>query len=199
MLSKKELSKIIKFEFGQKNIIVTFHPVTLERETSTHQFQSLLNVLGGLNDINIIFTAPNADTDSRIIKQMINDFVLSHKNMSIGFTSMGRLNYFSAMQFVDGIVGNSSSGLAEAPTFKIGTINIGDRQKGRLEAKSIIDCDPDQDSITKAFEKLYSKEFQYQLTTVQNPYGDGNATEKIMDVLKNHPIPEELKKEFYNL
>jgi len=112
---------------------------------------------------------------------------------------MGSLNYLSTLQYIDGVIGNSSSGLAEAPTFKIGTINIGDRQKGRLKAESVIDCNPDQESITKAIEKLNSKEFQKKLKTVQNPYGDGNATEKIMNILKTYPIPKELKKAFYNI
>ena len=112
---------------------------------------------------------------------------------------MGSLNYLSTLQFVDGVVGNSSSGLAEVPTFKIGTINVGDRQKGRLKAKSIIDCSPDQKSITSAIERLYSNGFQNKLKTVQNPYGNGSATEKIIDILKKTPLPDSLKKIFYNL
>ena len=130
---------------------------------------------------------------------MIDAFVVEHKHQAIAFTSMGQLNYLSAMQFVDGVVGNSSSGLAEAPTFKIGTINIGVRQKGRLKADSVIDCNPDTESIFKAFNKLYSKDFQDKLKMVQNPYGEGDSTKKIMDILKNQPIPEELKKEFFDL
>ncbi len=199
LLSKDDLRKQIALEFGLKNLLVTFHPITLEKDTSRQYFQELLDALDELDDTYIIFTAPNADTDGRIIKQMINDFVLRHKDRSVSYTSMGHLNYLSALQFVDGIVGNSSSGLAEGPTFKIGTINIGDRQKGRLKAGSIIDCNPDQKSITKAIKKLNSKGFQKKLKSIQNPYGYGNATEKIMDILKTHPIPDELKKEFYNL
>ena len=103
------------------------------------------------------------------------------------------------MQFVDGVVGNSSSGLAEAPTFKIGTINIGDRQKGRLKAKSVIDCETTKESINKAVETLYSKDFQNILPAVENPYGKGNAAEQIMKVLREVTIPEEPKKEFYDL
>tara|TARA_B100001964_G_C14185738_1_gene578534 strand:+ start:768 stop:1199 length:432 start_codon:yes stop_codon:yes gene_type:complete len=142
---------------------------------------------------------PNADSDGRIVMQMIDEFVSSHNERSIAFTSMGHLNYLSTMQFVDGVVGNSSSGLAEAPTFKIGTINIGDRQKGRLKAKSVIDCEPTTDSIKNAIGMLYSKEFQNILPMVDSPYGEGDATEKIMEVLKNANIPEEPKKEFYDL
>ena len=107
---------------------------------------------------------------------------------------MGQLNYLSSLQFVDGIVGNSSSGLLEAPTFRVGIINIGDRQKGRIRAKSVIDCKPTRESVQNAFKRLYSEDFQNILTTVENPYGAGNATEKIMNVLKNHAIPETPKK-----
>ena len=142
---------------------------------------------------------PNADSDGRIIKQMIADFVSVHRDRTISFASMGRLNYLSTLQFVDAVVGNSSSGLTEAPTFKIGTINIGDRQKGRLEADSVIDCEPNLKAINKAIEKLYSKDFQEKLMKVQSPYGDGRAVKKIIDILNNQPRPKELKKGFYNL
>jgi len=199
LLGKAKLEKLIGFKFGNKNLLVTYHPATLEKNTSKQSFQALLDVLDKLEDIKLIFTEPNADTEGRVIKQMIADFVSMHRDRSISFASMGRLNYLSTLQFVDAVVGNSSSGLTEAPTFKIGTINIGDRQKGRLEADSVIDCDPNLKAINKAIEKLYSKEFQEKLMKVQNPYGDGRAVEKIIDVLNNQPLPEELKKEFYNL
>ena len=112
---------------------------------------------------------------------------------------MGQLNYFSTLQFVDGIVGNSSSGLLEAPTFRVGTINIGDRQKGRLKAKSIIDCEPNKASIKQAIDNLYSKDFQNILPIVENPYGKGNASEKIIEILQKLKIPKQPKKKFYNL
>ena len=199
LLSKKDLINKTGMKFGKKNLLITYHPVTLENKTSQQDFKSLLDVLSEIKDIYLIFTMPNADSDGRIIKIMINDFVFNQSERSISFTSMGSLNYLSTLQYIDGVIGNSSSGLAEAPTFKIGTINIGDRQKGRLKAESVIDCNPDQESITKAIEKLNSKEFQKKLKTVQNPYGDGNATEKIMNILKTYPIPKELKKAFYNI
>ena len=199
LLSKKELMKKSGIQFGEKNLLVTYHPVTLEKQTSQKHFQSLLDVLDDLKDVYIIFTMPNSDSDGRIIKQMIDEFVSSHDQRSISFTSMGHLNYLSALQFVDGVVGNSSSGLAEAPTFKIGTVNIGDRQKGRLKAKSVIDCKPAKGSIKEAINTLYRKNFQKILHMVDNPYGKGGATEKIIEVLRAANIPEEPKKEFYDL
>jgi GDP/UDP-N,N'-diacetylbacillosamine 2-epimerase (hydrolysing) len=199
LLNKKELEKRIKFTFGKKNLLVTFHPVTLEKETSEQQCAELLSSLGRLYNTCIIFTAPNADTEGRVIKKMINEYVSNHPKTSIFIDSMGQLNYMSALKYVDAMVGNSSSGIVEAPTLKIGTINIGDRQKGRVRASSIIDCDPTLTSINKAFEQLYSNKFQSNLKNVVNPYGNGLATEKIIKILKDSIIPKEIKKEFYDL
>ena len=199
LLTKKELSNKTGIKFSKKNLLVTYHPVTLEKQTSKKHFQSLLDVLSDLTDVHLIFTMPNADSDGKIIKRMIDDFVERHKDRSIAFTSMGHTNYLSTMQFIEGVVGNSSSGLTEAPTFKIGTINIGDRQKGRLKAKSVIDCEPTKVSIKKAFDTLYSKGFQKILTSVKNLYPERNATEKIIEILLKVKIPGEPKKEFYNL
>jgi len=198
-LTKQELMDKTGIVFGKRNLLVTYHPVTLEKQTSRKYFQSLLDVLNELDDVYLIFTMPNADSDSRIIKQMIDDYVATHKGNSIAFTSMGHTNYLSTLQFIDGVVGNSSSGLGEAPTFKIGTINIGDRQKGRLKAKSVIDCVPTKESIKMAVETLYSEDFQKVLLSVKSPYGEGGATEKIIRVLQETKFPEEIKKGFYDL
>ena len=199
LLSKPELENAIGYKFGEKNLLVTYHPVTLENETSQSQFNVLLTCLEKLDDTKIIFTLSNSDTQGRIINQMIKSFVEDHPSNTIAFPSMGRLNYLSTLKVVDGVIGNSSSGLAEAPTFKIGTINIGDRQKGRLKAESVIDCEPTKKSINNAIDILYSKDFQIILPAVVNPYGEGNAVEKIMKVLLSSKLPEETKKEFYDL
>ena len=199
LLSKKELCEKTGIQFGNKNLLVTYHPVTLELNSSQKQFHVLLDVLDELKDINLIFTMPNADSDGRVIKQMIDKFVLDHNKRSISFISMGQLNYLSTLQYIDGVVGNSSSGLTEAPTFKIGTINIGDRQNGRLKAASVIDCKPIKKSILSAISRLFSREFQNNLKQVINPYGNGIATEKIMNILKTCHMPKVLKKEFYNI
>ncbi|MGJ0353052.1 UDP-N-acetylglucosamine 2-epimerase [Aliarcobacter cryaerophilus] len=199
LLSKDEFEKSIEFKLNSKNILVTFHPVTLENSTAKEQFQQLLDAIDELEDTNIIFTKANSDTDGRVINQMIDEYVTKNSHKSIVFTSLGQLRYLSALQYVDAVVGNSSSGLAEAPSFKIGTINIGDRQKGRIKASSVIDCEPNKDSILKSFEKLYSKEFQNSLINVKNPYGDGCASKRIVEILKNVDLKNILKKSFYDL
>ena len=199
LLSKKDLAKKMGIKFGKKNLVITYHPVTLEDGKSQKHFESLLRALSELKETYLIFTLPNSDSDSSVIKKMIRDFIANNEEKSISFTSIGSLNYLSTLQYVDGVVGNSSSGLAEAPTFKIGTINVGDRQNGRMKADSIIDCNPNQKSIANALKKLYSKEFQNKIMTVKNPYGNGSASEKIIKILKTNKIPEHLKKEFYDL
>ena len=198
ILDRKDLEKSINFKLGVKNLLITFHPVTLEKDTSKNHIKELLLALETLQNIHLLFTMPNADSDSRIIFEMIEEFVNNHSHAK-AFKSLGQLRYLSCLKYVDGVVGNSSSGLIEAPTFKIGTINIGDRQKGRIKAESIIDCSPIKKSIIKAFDKLYSSEFQDKLKAVENPYGNGGASESIVKVFENYSMGKIIKKTFNNM
>ena len=198
LLGRKELEQALVFKLGLKNLMITFHPVTLENSTSEEQMQELLAALGKLKDTHLIFTMPNADTDGRILFRLIEDFVEKHPH-SKAFTSLGQLRYLSCIQHIDGVVGNSSSGLAEVPSFKRGTINIGDRQRGRIKADSVIDCEPTRQSIGEALNKLYSTDFQRTLKTVINPYGTGGASEAIVKILEDISLDNILKKEFYDL
>lgn len=199
LLSKDEFETSINFKLAAKNILVTFHSVTLEKSTARDQFQELLDSIDILGDTHIIFTKVNSDTDGRVINQMIDDFVSINSHKAIGFTSLGQLRYLSALQYVDAVVGNSSSGLAEAPSFSIGTINIGDRQKGRIKADSVIDCKPIKVDIDMAFDTLYSKKFHELLKTVSNPYGDGCASSDIIKIIKEKNLTDILKKKFYDM
>ncbi len=199
LLGKEEFEESIDFKLNTKNILITFHPVTLENSTASQQFQKLLDAIDELEDTNIIFTKANSDTDGRIINQMIEKYVAKNSHKSVGFTSLGQLKYLSALQYIDAMVGNSSSGLAEAPSFKIGTINTGDRQKGRIKADSVIDCISNKKSILEAFKKLYSKKFQASLLNVKNPYGDGCASEKIIEEIKKTDLNDILKKSFFDI
>ena len=199
ILNKNEFEKSINFKLNIRNILVTFHPVTLENKTSKKQFQELLNAIEKLKDTNIIFTKSNSDTDGRIINKMIDDYVARNTHKSIAFTSLGQSRYMSALKYVDAVVGNSSSGLLEAPSFKIGTVNIGDRQKGRIKAKSIIDCLANKTEIKKAIDKIYSKKFQTLLKNVKNPYSGGKTSKKIVNILKKISFPLSVKKKFYDI
>ncbi|OGX07924.1 MAG: UDP-N-acetyl-D-glucosamine 2-epimerase, UDP-hydrolysing [Omnitrophica WOR_2 bacterium GWA2_47_8] len=198
LLSKQELEKQLNFKFKEHNLLVTFHPVTLENNTSKGQFQDLLAVLDSLKDTHLVFTKANADTDGRIINQMIDAYVAKNPHKASGFTSLGQLRYLSLMKYVDAVVGNSSSGIVEAPSFKIGTVNIGDRQRGRIRAQSVIDCLPTKEGIQKALRKVYSKEFQEQFRKTINPYGDGRSSARIKAILKRAEL-KDLKKKFYDV
>jgi GDP/UDP-N,N'-diacetylbacillosamine 2-epimerase (hydrolysing) len=198
LLSKIEFEKSIDFKLNKKNLLVTFHPVTLENNSAKEQFQELLNTFDELIDTNIIFTKANSDTNGRIINQMIDEYVSQKKNC-VGFSSLGQLRYLSALQYVDAIVGNSSSGLLEAPSFKIVTINIGDRQKGRIKATSIIDCNPNLKDIKDSIDQIYTNEFKSIINNSINPYGEGGAAKKIVEILKKTDLSNILKKEFYDI
>lgn len=201
LLSKEELERSINFKLDKKYAIVTFHPVTLENNTAKNQFKELLLVLDKIKDLKVIFTKANSDTDGRIINNMIDEFVLTDKERFISFTSMGSLRYLSAIKYSDVVIGNSSSGIVEVPSFNKPTVNIGDRQKGRIQAKSIINCEPIKQEIEKAIEKALSKEFLANIKDVKNPYGDGNVSDKVIEKIKyfleNDNI--NLKKKFYDL
>ncbi len=198
LLSKEDLEKQLNFKFRKRNLLVTFHPVSLENKTAFNQVTELLGALEGLQDTGIIFTMPNADGGHFSIAKLINNFVLKNDN-SQAYASLGQTLYYSCIAHVDGVVGNSSSGLLEVPSFRKGTINIGDRQRGRIQSSSVINCEPLRIEISKALEKLYSPEFQANLQYVENPYGSGGATEKIISALKATNFPINIKKVFYDL
>ena len=198
LLSRDELEATLTFKLAKRNLLITFHPVTLEHNTGAKQMDELIAALAELEDTGLIFTMPNADTEWRVLFRQIEAFCAKHSHAR-AFTSLGQLRYLSCIQHVDGVVGNSSSGLAEVPSFKKGTVNIGDRQRGRLKAASVIDCEPDKLSISNALEKLFSPEFRAMLSTVENPYGTGGASEKITRNLESIDLNGLLKKQFFNI
>jgi len=199
LLSQSEFEESIGFQLAERNLLVTYHPVTLESASATVQFQALLNAIDGLEETNIIFTKANSDTDGRVINQMIDSYVVQNPHKSVAFASLGQLRYLSALQYVDAVVGNSSSGIAEVPSFKKAAINIGDRQKGRLKAQSILDCKPTEQGIIKALEIAFSDDFQTTLLNTANPYGDGEASKKILPIIKRDIAVQDLKKSFYDI
>jgi GDP/UDP-N,N'-diacetylbacillosamine 2-epimerase (hydrolysing) len=199
LMDRQAFEESISFKLGRKNLLITFHPVTLEYATSKEQFYNLLRALDEMHETHLIFTKANADTNGRVINEMIDDFVATRSNTAVAFMSLGQLRYLSAMQFMDGVVGNSSSGLLEAPSFKIGTINIGDRQRGRIKVQSVIDCEPTKPDIKRALVTLFSSPFQKKLIVIDNPYGSGGVAQQIVKLLKKTPLDGILKKSFYNI
>lgn len=199
LLDREALEASLDFKLGKRNLLITFHPVTLESQSSAQQMAELLAALGQLDDdTRLIFTMPNADNGSRELACMVDEFVATRSNAH-AYASLGQLRYLSCMQQVDGVVGNSSSGLAEAPSLATGTINIGDRQRGRLKAQSVIDCLPQRQSILDAINTLYTADYRQLLQTATNPYGNGGASQKIVQMLRDYPLDGILKKSFYNI
>lgn len=198
LLSKKELGESLGFELGDRNLLVTFHPVTLADEASGKQMKELLDALDKIKNTRIIFTMPNADTDGRSLFRMIEEFTNSRIHAK-AFTSLGQLRYLSCIKHIDAVLGNSSSGLIEVPSFRKPTINIGARQDGRLKAESVIDCKPLKSEISKAIETAFSHHFQEKLSLVENPYGDGGASDKIIEILSSIPLKGLVRKKFYDL
>ena len=199
LLSKEEFEKSIDFRLAKKNILITFHPVTLENSSAREQFNELLNALDELEETNFIFTKANSDTDGDVINKMIDEYVSENPQKAVAFASLGQLRYLSAIKFVDIVLGNSSSGLLEVPSFKKATINIGDRQKGRARASSVIDVRPVKEEILAAIKRAYSKEFEQTLKDTINPYDGGNPSKKMVKVLKEIKLDGILKKKFYDV
>ena len=198
LLDKKELEQSLDFTFRKRNFLITFHPVTLESNTSEEQMDILLDSLSTYKETGFIFTMPNSDTHGRILFEMIKKFVQKNNNAK-SFTSLGQLRYLSCIQHADLVVGNSSSGIIEVPAFKKPTINIGDRQKGRIKADSIIDCLPEKESIINSINKALSNDFQKSVKKTINPYGTGGASAKIVKILEQYNFDDILKKSFYNI
>tara|TARA_B110000908_G_scaffold172394_1_gene239538 strand:- start:3349 stop:4512 length:1164 start_codon:yes stop_codon:yes gene_type:complete len=200
LLTRDSFQDSINCKLHKKNLLITYHPVTTETiENVKVSFQEILSSLDELKDTLLIFTKANADVGGRIINQMIDDYVFVSPDKAIAFNSLGQLRYLSALKYVDAVVGNSSSGICEAPSLKVATINIGNRQKGRIKAASTIDVETNKKDIMNAIEYIYSPEFRIILCSVNNPYGDGYTTQRIIDIIKKVNIDELKCKQFYDI
>lgn len=198
LLSRKRLQEVLKIKFNKKNLIVSFHPETLKKNKAKEQINELLSALIKLKDTTIIFTSPGLDLENKIITKKIKIFIKKIKN-AYYFPSLGQINYFSILNIVDAIIGNSSSGILEMPTFKKATINIGDRQSGRLKSKSIIDCKIKKKQILNSLKIIYSDRFKNQIKNSKNPYGPFGASIKIAKILKKINLKNILIKKFHDI
>lgn len=198
LLSQKLLEESIHFVLGDKSLLVTYHPVTLENNTASVQCQNLLDALDDFSDYKVIFTLPNSDTDGRIIIQMINEYVSQHSDRCMSIPSLGLKRYLSALKYVTAVVGNSSSGIIEVPSFGIPTLNIGNRQKGRIAAKSVIHCGTSKQNIIDGLKVVLSNEQRSIASNCINPYDKIGTTEAIIDTIKLYPLDKLIEKSFYN-
>lgn len=183
LYNKEELEKELNFKFKSRNILVTFHPVTLDQQHPAEQFGEILDGLDYFGEnLGILFTKPNSDTNGRILIQMIDEYVARHPHHTCAYTNLGQKRYFSVIEQVDAVLGNSSSGIYEVPSFKKVTINVGDRQKGRIQVASVINCLPEKQAIMDAIERS----FTVDCSDIVNPYGDGTSSQKILSILKSN-------------
>lgn len=199
LMSKDEIEDDIKFKIDKKTILVTYHPVTLGNHTVEQDITEFMNALCQRPDIRVIFTMPNSDTGSQAIVDAINVFVTKNQARSVAYKSLGVLRYLSVMKEVGAVVGNSSSGLVEVPSFGIPTLNIGDRQKGRLAAKSVLNCDTDCVSILAGLDLVLSPEFLLFASKAQNPYDIEGTAKAIFGVISTYPLEQLNQKHFYDL
>ncbi len=199
LLSKEELEKKLKFQFGIKCVLVTIHPVTLENNAEEDITRNLLNALDFFKDLKIIFTFPNSDTNGRIIIQMINQFVKQNESRCVAFSSLGQINYLSALQFVSVVIGNSSSGLIEVPSFGIPTLNIGNRQQGRISSSTVINCGITVEDIREKLIIVLSDKFKESCKSKINPYEKSNTAFEILEVIKQFDLKNLIQKKFYKV
>lgn len=196
IMSKDQLEDELGFKFKDKNLLITFHPPTLSVNEASAQFREFLEAVDSIeHDIGLIITKPNADPEGRILTKMIDDFV-SSRPYAKAFTSLGQRRYLSVIAQVDVVVGNSSSGLYEVPSFKKPTVNIGDRQEGRIKANSVIDCLPIATDIANAINHA----FELDCSATVNPYGRGDSSSRIIQILRDIPDFNKLtRKKFFDL
>jgi UDP-hydrolysing UDP-N-acetyl-D-glucosamine 2-epimerase len=194
---RAEIEARLGMSLGARNLLVTFHPATADAAAGRH-CEELLAALAARADTHLVFTMANTDAGGREINAHLRDFVARHGTRSVLVASLGSRLYLSCMRLVDGIIGNSSSGLLEAPSLAVGTVNIGDRQEGRLSAASVIDCAPERRSILAAIERLYDPDFRARLAGVRNPYGDGGATARVLRILKEVALGDLTRKKFHD-
>ena len=197
LFTRAQLESDLKIRFRKQNFLVTFHPATLELQTAQEQFTELLNALSHFKGTFKIFTKANADTGGRLINKMLAEFVEDHSNHAVLFDSLGQLRYISIMKLCDAVIGNSSSGIIEAPFLKIPTVNIGDRQKGRIKADSIIDCIPEQNVIEKSVRAALESSFRLRLENLKTHYGNGTASDNIVSILKHCSL--DVRKPFHDI
>ncbi|MEC7310059.1 UDP-N-acetylglucosamine 2-epimerase [Vibrio crassostreae] len=200
LMSKDEFENSISCKLKERNLLFTYHPETTQDIAEVEKdFREILSALDTLEHTLVIFTKANADVGGRLINKMIDKYVAENTEKAIAFTSLGQLRYLSALQYMDAVVGNSSSGIVEAPSFKLATINIGNRQKGRVRANSTIDVSVNKADLTSALAEVYAPEFMASLKHIVNPYGRGNSSEKVVQTLKTVELSSLKTKQFYDV
>lgn len=199
LMSKEEIEKEVKFKLDNQTILVTYHPVTLGSQTAEQDIKEFVAALEERKDLRVFFTMPNSDTGAQAIVDAINEFVLKNSDRAVAYKSLGILRYLSVMKYAGAVVGNSSSGLLEVPSFGIPTLNIGDRQKGRMAADSVLHCETDKESILKGLDTVMSTAFRQKAAQTCNPYDKEGTAQAIFDVISTYPLEQLNQKHFYDI
>ncbi|MGK4355903.1 UDP-N-acetylglucosamine 2-epimerase [Enterobacter cloacae] len=196
-LSLEKLSVSLNFKLTHPYFLVTYHPVTLGKESPEESFKALLEALDSYPNYQVILTYPNADDGGRKIIPLLEAYASSQPNRVLAIPSLGQLRYLSAVKHAAAVIGNSSSGIIEVPAFDVPTVNIGDRQKGRLAAKSVLNCPADSQSIINTIKIAITRSYKGPNERITNPYGQGNASSKIIEMIKSMNF--ERSKIFYDI
>ena len=199
MMSREEIEESVNFKLDEKTILVTYHPVTLGNHTAKQDIKEFIAALEDRKDLRVFITMPNSDTGSQAISDAITEFVANNEDRAIAYKSLGIKRYLSVMKYVGAVVGNSSSGLLEVPSFGIPTLNIGDRQKGRMAANSVLNCETDKESILKGLETIMSPAFKQKAKETHNPYDKEGTAQAIFDVISSYPLDKLIHKHFYDI
>jgi GDP/UDP-N,N'-diacetylbacillosamine 2-epimerase (hydrolysing) len=198
LLDRAALEQQLGLRLRARSLLVTFHPATLSSGSPEAEMAELLAALAALEDTSLVFTLPNADSGGRALSAMVRDFADTHEQAHC-FASLGQLRYLSLLAQVDAVVGNSSSGLTEAPSLRVATIDIGDRQLGRIAADSVIHCAPERAAIAQALQRAFSPEFRALLREVRNPYDQGGASDRVVAILSQLNLEDVVSKAFHDL
>ncbi len=196
---KAEVEKEIGFEIGDRTLLITYHPVTLSDSNPLDDVRALFDALDEHPELSVIFTMPNSDTGGQVIAEAIENYASQHADRVRAYKSLGMRRYLSVMKYCAAVVGNSSSGILETPSFHIPTLNIGSRQDGRLAAESVFNCGTSKEAISAGLKHILSSEFRAQAEKAKNPYEKEGTAQAIFDVISTYPLEGIIKKEFYNL
>lgn len=200
LVSLKEIEEFLNFKLDKKFALVTFHPVTLKDGSGIEEVLELLKVINDFKEYKFIITKANADKEGIEINKLLEKFEKENAKRIKLVSSMGVINYLSSMKYAEAVIGNSSSGIIEAPSFNIPTVNIGDRQKGRVQSKTTINCKPNYLEIKKAFNKAFSKEFKEECKTYQNPYKKEGTSDSVVKEIMNYLDEKDKQlKRFYDI
>ena len=200
IMKEVELKRELNIDLNKKFVLVTYHPETLNENSIEKEINNLFEALSNFDELNVVFTKGNSDAGGRIINKMIDEYAKKNKDRVVAYTSLGQLRYYNAMKYCSMVIGNSSSGIIEAPSFKVPTINIGNRQKGRIQAKSIINCTADKESIINSINKGLTTEFNEKIKNVINPYEGGESSLKIINIIKDYLFSSKKEnKKFYDI